>query len=511
MNTVARLRERMSRPWSLRSRLVLGILAILALVSVAVAVLSVVALRSFLLTQLDDRVQQVLERSQWAIEQQLGGPTVGPPPGLGTAQASGTLGLIAVDGALLQPQYYDELARVRSLMPSQQSALTDVPASGVATSVDLGGLGSYRIIRVPIADRVDLFAGLPQQEVDDTVGQLAVFVIAVTALGLVAAAAIGTTVVRVALRPLHRVTATAARVTALPLDRGDVAVAERVPDTDPHTEVGRLGAALNRMLEHVAAALGARQRSEERLRRFVADASHELRTPLASIRGYSEHSGRVLQALDAASDSAARDAAARDDAEPADAVPADIRHSLARIESESVRMSALVDELLLLARLDAGTELAHDAVDLAALVADAVSDAAVAAPDHEWSLALPEAPLEVLGDAPRLQQALGNLLANARQHTPPGTHVEIEVTADAASVVIGVTDDGPGIPAALQASLFERFARGDDSRSRGSGGSGLGLAITRAVAEGHGGSVTVESEPGRTRFELRIPRHPHAV
>ena len=195
--------------------------------------------------------------------------------------------------------------------------------------------------------------------------------------------------------------ATATRVAELPLDRGEVALAERVPDadTDPRTEVGQVGAALNRMLDHVGNALEARHASETQVRQFVADASHELRTPLAAIRGYAELSRRSR--------------------EP---VPDEVAHVLRRVESEAQRMTALVEDLLLLARLDAGRPLAHDPVDLTMLVVDAVSDAHAAGPGHDWQLDLPDEPVVVTGDGARLHQVLANLLANARTHTPAGHH-----------------------------------------------------------------------------------------
>jgi two-component system OmpR family sensor kinase len=274
-------------------------------------------------------------------------------------------------------------------------------------------------------------------------------------------------------------------VTELPLDRGEVALSVRVPngDTDPRTEVGQVGSALNRMLGHVSAALSARHASEMRVRQFVADASHELRTPLAAIRGYAELTRRGRERL-----------------------PPDVAHALRRVESEGDRMTELVDDLLLLARLDSGRPLERDRVDLARLTVDAVSDAHAAGPDHRWLLDVPEDEVCVSGDAARLHQVLANLLANARTHTPPGTKVTTALSVDGDHAVLSVVDDGPGIPRDAQAEAFERFVRGDGSRSRAAGSTGLGLAIVAAVVDAHHGTVELASRPGHTEFTVRLPR-----
>jgi two-component system OmpR family sensor kinase len=262
-----------------------------------------------------------------------------------------------------------------------------------------------------------------------------------------------------------------------------------VPDANPRTEVGQVGAAFNRMLGHVEAALARRAASEARLRRFAADASHELRTPLAAIRGYAElalrHPGPV---------------------------PADIEHALQRVEAESSRMSVLVDELLLLAQLDAGRPLAQEPVDLTRLAIDATSDARAAAPTHRWLLELPDEPVQVRGDEHRLHQVLANLMSNAAKHTPPGTTVTVALTTTGpggpGSVQLSVTDNGPGIPADLQPTLFERFVRGDTARTHHGGqppSTGLGLAIVDAVTTAHGGTVHLDSQPGTTRFTITLP------
>jgi two-component system OmpR family sensor kinase len=248
--------------------------------------------------------------------------------------------------------------------------------------------------------------------------------------------------------------------------------------------VGMLGAAFNRMLGHVESALSRRHASEARLRTFAADASHELRTPLAAIRGYAQ-----LARMHA------------------DELPDEVRRALDRVDAESARMSGLVEDLLLLARLDAGRPLERQPVDLTRLAIDATSDARVAAPGHRWQLDLPAEPVSVTGDEPRLRQVLANLLSNAAKHTPAGTTVTVALADSSASreAVLSVTDDGPGIPAPLQSRLFERFVRGTPTRSPSGNSTGLGLAIVDAVAAAHGGRVTVASTPGQTRFTVTLP------
>ena len=237
------------------------------------------------------------------------------------------------------------------------------------------------------------------------------------------------------------------------------------------------------MLDRIAGALSARHASETRVRQFVADASHELRTPLAAIRGYTELAQRKQAQL-----------------------PEDVAHAMNRVESETARMTHLVEDMLLLARLDTGRPLQRDSVDLTRLVVDAVSDAHIAGPDHHWELDLPDEPVTVAGDEARLHQVLANLLANARTHTPPGTTVTTSLAVgDRGDVVLTVLDDGPGIPHWLQPNVFERFARGDTSRSRIGGSTGLGLAIVAAVVRAHGGTIGVQSVEGRTEFTVRLP------
>jgi two-component system OmpR family sensor kinase len=250
------------------------------------------------------------------------------------------------------------------------------------------------------------------------------------------------------------------------------------------------------MLDTISGALSARHASETRVRQFVADASHELRTPLAAIRGYTELAQRKREDL-----------------------PEDVAHAMSRVESETERMTQLVADMLLLARLDTGRPLQREQVDLSRLVVDAASDAHIAGPDHQWSLDLPDEPVIVVGDEARLHQVLANLLANARIHTPPGTAVTTSLVVDAsAGAMLTVADNGPGIAAWLQPEIFERFARGDSSRSRRpgaapaatsgpSGSTGLGLAIVAAVVKAHDGTIGVRSEPGSTEFIVRLPTH----
>jgi two-component system, OmpR family, sensor kinase len=355
------------------------------------------------------------------------------------------------------------------------------------TTLDLGGeYGDYRV-SATTAGNLLVVTGLPLENTQNTLLAVALVTSGAVLGALVIAGWAGAVIIRRSLNPLNRVAATATRVSELRLDRGEVQLAQRVPApfTDPGTEVGAVGAALNRMLDHVGNALEARHASETQVRQFVADASHELRTPLAAIRGYAELSRRSRQT-----------------------VPDEIAHVLRRVESEAQRMTALVEDLLLLARLDAGRPLAQDPVDLTMLAVDVVSDAHAAGPRHDWQLDLPQEPVTVIGDGQRLHQVVANLLANARTHTPEGTTVVVGVGVEPGAAIIRVTDSGPGIAPELQPRIFERFARGDSSRSRAAGSTGLGLSIVHSVVSAHRGTVGVRSIPGRTEFTVRLPLGP---
>jgi two-component system OmpR family sensor kinase len=363
-----------------------------------------------------------------------------------------------------------------------KATLAGVKADGHPRTVSLSGYGQYRAVSQRTPDGSVQITALPLSGVHATLVNLAAVITIVTLIGLIIAGFIGAFIVRLALRPLRRVTSTATKVAEMPLDEGEVALAVRVPAPNPHTEVGQVGVALNRMLENVSDALNARHQSETRVRQFVADASHELRTPLASIRGYAELTRRSREAA-----------------------PPDIAHAMTRVESEANRMTTLVEDLLLLARLDEGRPLDSDEVDLTRLTVDVVSDAHVAGRDHQWNLDLGEEPISVRGDGARLHQVLVNLLANARTHTPAGTNVWISLSEQGPSAILRVADDGPGIPAEQMPNIFERFSRGEQSRSRAAGSTGLGLAIVAAVISAHGGRITVESEPGNTVFTVTLP------
>ncbi|NEB66705.1 HAMP domain-containing histidine kinase [Streptomyces fulvissimus] len=510
------------RPWTLRTRLVVAAVSLIAVVAAVIGSVTAIAFHSYMYGKLDDQLHSVAVRAE-----RPPGPLPVPdvlreagPLGFvgGGGQPLGTFGALVGDDGDVTASKVVEDSGLRSqesakpLTGQQRRALeAEAPETGGGTrSVELPGLGGYRVEAATTAEGRTVLVGIPTAEVSGALNTLILVEVCVTAAGLIAASLAGTVLVGVAMRPLRRVAATATRVAELPLHSGEVALLERVPDAeaDPRTEVGQVGAALNRMLGHVGSALAVRQESEMRVRQFVADASHELRTPLASIRGYAELTRRVTGR------------------EPSDSGSV-TRHALGRIESEADRMTGLVEDLLLLARLDAGRPLSYESTDLLPLVVDAVSDARVADASaeagalHQWRLDLPDepaGPVTVRADPARLQQVLVNLLANARTHTPPGTTVTVSVRPSVRAdepVALEVRDDGPGIPAELLPHVFERFARGDASRSRGdatdkatgttTGSTGLGLAIVQAVVSAHGGRVRVDSAPGRTVFAVELP------
>jgi two-component system, OmpR family, sensor kinase len=546
-------RQRPRASWlagrTLSARLITGVLLLLVGACAIIGVVTYLAVRDSMVSALDGQLRSASITYVTCIEathQDATGPGGGqaqpgsepdgyqPPPNSNNCsqgQPQGMLGVRIKNGVItncgvVNGMYNQECpplsaADKKALMalpvyhPAYPSAPNQpAPWSNTAYTVRLKSLDAdYRVTAVAGHDGDILITGLPMSTVDSTLSQVALAELIVFLSVLLLAGVLGTALVRLSLRPLRRVAATAAQVAELPLDSGEVSLPAGVPDSDPRTEVGRVGAAFNRMLYHVEKALGRRAASEARLRRFAADASHELRTPLSAIRGYAELALR----------------------NPGP-VPEDVTHALQRVQSESARMGVLVDDLLLLARLDAGRPLEREPVDLSRLVIDVTSDARVARGDHRWQLDLPDEPVLVVGDEHRLHQVMANLLSNAGQHAPPGSTVSVALavhddgqaphqardSGDATvqrgmmpagpQVELSITDDGPGIPPDLLPDLFERFSRADTSRARdleaAGNSTGLGLAIVDAVVAAHGGSITVSSRPGRTRFAIFLPLLP---
>ncbi len=620
-------------PRSLRTRLVVGVLGLVLVMAAAMGALSTLTLRHTLMNRLDDQLTAASHRAdvrrhgtkhdesalnddarrsaedaentangekrEEPADPSSAGPTAAPssassgqppgacetrgpdgakpvPAGLDAAgQPTGTLTLIASgarddqnDGgadlasSTVTAGYIDDDGRYQELTRAECEALLSLEANGRPVTVDIGSLGSYRVLAAKDAETGDIVITGLSMKVDNALVRTQLLIEgAIAVAGTLVVALAGRAMVRSSLAPLARVACTAERVASQPLAHGEVSIDERVPEADlgSSLEVGQVGSALNTLLGHVDEALTARQRSETQVRQFVADASHELRTPLASIRGYAELIAR--EGADAA-------------------LPEEAVHALDRVHSESLRMTRLVEDLLLLARLDAGRELRHDEVDLVGILLDAVSDAHAAGPDHTWDLDLavldapanlsedeledfePEPPL-VLGDEARLRQVMVNLLANARVHTPAGSHVTVTLTrrsaagADGGSrdgagteasagppagartstgfsaragapggpparavrggeeLVITIADDGPGIDPEVRSRMFERFARGDASRERSTGSTGLGMSIALAIIQSHGGTLTVDSQqapegspedaPHGTAFTVTLP------
>lgn len=509
----------MKRPIRLRTQLI-GVVSIVALLlAVLLGATSTLALRSSLMAQVDESLRDAADRGSGAFDEQgrpdspedgaamptaapeldgdggLAPPWDGDPPSLNVrGQAAGTVSVVVVDGEVSDAGYLDIKGAPMELSDAQVQELLQVGTR--PDWVALPDLGTYRAMSVQREDGTTVITAIPWEDSQETLTSYIVVEVIAALAAVALAAMLATVLVRRSLRGLDRVAETATRVSELPLDRGEGVIAERVPaaDTDERTEVGQVGASLNRMLGHVENSLAARHESETKVRKFVADASHELRTPLASIRGYTE---LVLR----------RGAATGELSE-------ETQHAIGRVSSEGQRMQALVEDLLLLARLDAGRELSRGRVDVVGLAADATSDAHAAGREHGWHLDLPDEAIEPIpGDESRLRQVLANLLTNARVHTPGGTTVTTavrEITDEwfGPAVQVTVADDGPGIDPELLPTLFDRFSRGDSSRARTGeqSSTGLGLAIVDAIVAAHGGRLEVTSTSAGTSFTVTLPR-----
>ncbi|MGF3056732.1 sensor histidine kinase [Microbacterium sp. YY-01] len=480
------------RPLRLQTRLMAAVIGFVSLILVFVSIVISLFLGGAMERQLDDRLAASLRITlQWTLASPLGAPAEAILDG---KDVNPGLLLIVADGetpatGAIVKDAGGGTGEILSLSNAQLQSVSEALLREQVISMTIPGHGSYRI-EAAHADGTTIVVGLPRRDIQRTMTELFTIIALATVGGLLMLALTTAITIQVALRPLRAVAATATRVSSQPLDRGDVTITERVPESeaDPSTETGLVGAALNVLLDHVDSSLAARQRNEERMRQFIADASHELRTPLTSIRGYSELSLRSTDLSD------------------------NTRMSLERIQAQSLRMTGLVEDLLLLARLDEGRELAESPVDLCRLAVEAVDDARPTGTDHEWRLEVPSEPVEVTGDSARLAQVVTNLVANARTHTPAGTTIVVEVGTEPAAdehasphAFLRVTDNGPGIAPEVRDTLFSRFARADRSRARHTGGTGLGLAISQAIVTGHGGTIEVESAPGKTMFTVRLP------
>jgi two-component system OmpR family sensor kinase len=478
----AALRDRLRRT-TLRSRVLAVVLVALLISCTTVALVTTVALHGFLQDRLDQQLESANRRNVGQAGRLIGPnrpPDTGRPGlaaiGLVIGQPVGTIGAEVTDGQVAAFNVVGHSGDYSASYP----VIAALQPSGGPTTRTLAGLGSYRLLAVPGPNGSTLVTGLPESNVSDTVGHLLLVEVTVFAAALVVTGLGAAASVRLSLRPLTRVAQTAEQVSAMPLASGDVHLPPPVPNPAPGTEAGKVADAVNRMLAHVQNALRHRHASEDRLRRFVADASHELRTPVAIIRSHAEFAER---------------------AGGGELAP-DVARALERIRVQSDRMTGLVEDLLLLARLDAGRPLAREPVDLTRLVLDAVRDAQVAVPDHGWQLDLPDEPVTVCGDEPTLHQSVGNLLANAGRHTPAGTTITVSLRRVAGAVLVDVADDGPGIAPDVQPRLFERFVHGGTGPGSGYG---LGLPIVAAIVHAHAGRVELFGNPGATLFRIVLP------
>ena len=474
------IRSRLHR-LSLRARLSLVLVGLLSISCAALTVVTSVALHTYLLDRLDQQLVAAGNRYAVSLEHPNDHDADNDDFTSVVGQEAGTLGARLANGALTASGIVTDGSASRSIPLPAKVILARLPISG-PRNLRLPGLGDYRIVVTAGQDGDLLVTGLPRRAVDETIRRLALIEILVFVAALLLTGVAGALCVGLTLRPLDRVSRTALSVAELPLAQGDVQLPQRLLNPAPGTEVGRVTAAVNSMLEHVESAFAERHASETLLRQFVADASHELRTPVAVIRSHAEYAQMTAGGL-----------------------PVEVAEALSRISSESERMGMLVDDLLLLARLDAGRELLREQVDLTRIMLDAVIDARAVGPDHRWLLHLPDHEVFVQGDPNSLRQVVLNLLSNAAEHTPEGTVVTVRLTAEAGSVTATITDTGPGIAHDFLPHVFERFARDDSARRHHGGESGLGLAIVEAIVRAHAGTISVTSEPGRTVFTLVLP------
>ena len=483
--------------WSLRNRLVLGVVILSILGFITSGVVAQKQIESFLIHQVDDQLISVASGSLPRVnlagivdddfEERRGrygrGGDDAPPTPLNQVPTSTSLTLLDANGAVVAGIGGDlNTVSVRDYIAGyspEEVAEFDGKPFTVKTESE-----NFRVLALPLPSGLGSVAiAQSLNDLDRTLSRLQwlFFFIGFVIVGLIALAS--RSVIKVGLKPLSQVEETAEKIAA-----GDLSA--RLPEAKPNTEVGRLTTSLNTMLARIEESFALRKNSEDKLRRFVADASHELRTPLTAIRGFAElhRQGAVTG-------------------------EADTKQLLSRIEGESIRMGSLVEDLLLLARLDQAREMAHLPVDIAQVTKDAVASAQVAGPDHEISLSGNLDELYTLGDQHRIHQVVANLLANARTHTPAGTQIAVSIAEGSDGVRIAVSDNGPGLSEDDQKRIFERFYRADSSRVRIDGeGSGLGLSIVDAVMKAHGGSVTVDSEVGKgSTFTLFFPQATESV